>query len=159
MSATEGPSTSSPWSDYTQLQEDADRRKLDPKAWSADEKAEAFLDSLLVNTLRSDPNAREAWLNNLATNRAKKHRRRRALLRNYHRSHSASVPSTAHSDLERLETKERILAATTAEEWYALWAFAMGDDYKAVAAARGCSESALKSRVLRCRRRLMATCA
>src|SRR5208283_3453634 len=73
-------SESLPWGDYALLQRQADRRRLDAIAWAAEEQAEEFLDRLAANNLPTDPSCRKAWLDNLATNRAKKHRRRVAIL-------------------------------------------------------------------------------
>ena len=41
------------WGEYAHLQLGADRRKLNDKAWAADEEAEEFLESIANNTLKS----------------------------------------------------------------------------------------------------------
>ena len=57
------------------------------------------------------------------------------------------------------ETIERIRKNTNKDEWFALFALAAGEDYKSIAAAQGCTEAALKTRICRCRKRLYAMCA
>jgi DNA-directed RNA polymerase specialized sigma24 family protein len=150
---------SDPWAAYARLQQQTDRRKLDPKAWAAEEQADAFLDALAGDALKADPAAYEAWLANLATNRAKKHRRRMALLHGYQRTRPDSVSCKAHDAAVHKESIERVRVSTTSEEWVALMSLASGEEYKSVATTQGCTESALKSRVLRCRRRVLLACA
>jgi hypothetical protein len=150
---------SKPWDDYAKLQQRADRRKLDSKAWATDEQAEEFLNALARNSLKPDAKACEVWLQNLATNRAKKHRRRQALLHLYQHVRPSWEPSRAHDRAAQEEFLERVRTSTTPQEWSALWALARGEDYEAVAAAEGCTVAALKSKVSRCRQRLHGCCA
>jgi DNA-directed RNA polymerase specialized sigma24 family protein len=147
------------WGDYARLQAQADRRKLDPKAWAAEEQANQFIDAIANNDLKSNPEARQAWLENLATNRAKKHRRRAALLRLHQHCWPVAELSVAHDAAVANETVEKIKANTTTEEWWALVALSLGEAYKSLAMVQQCSESTLKTRISRCRKRLRAICA
>jgi DNA-directed RNA polymerase specialized sigma24 family protein len=150
---------SDPWDKYPPLQQQADRQKLDAKAWAAEEQANEFLDALACNTPIIDAKAFEVWLENLATNRAKKHRRRAALLHVYQHLRPISESSKAHNAAVLKEDLEIIQKNATKEEWVALQALAAGDDYKSLAVAQGCTVSALKTRISRCRKRLHAMCA
>jgi DNA-directed RNA polymerase specialized sigma24 family protein len=147
------------WGEYARLQQHADRRKLDVKAWAAEEQADAFLDAIANNTLEPDAEVRELWLINLATNRAKKHRRRAAILHGYVHFRPNSELPKGHDSVVLKETLARVQKSTTNDEWIALLALAVGDSYEALAAAQGCSKSALKTRISRCRKRLYDMCA
>jgi hypothetical protein len=147
-----------PWADYAYLQQQSDPRKLDAKAWTAEEQANEFLDAITTKTLKSASDAREIWLENLATNRAKKHRRRAALLRNYQRKCPTMVASEAHDSAVQNESVSRVRQHTSDEEWRILWALAMGDAYETVATVNDCTIAALKMRVSRCRKRLLIAC-
>jgi DNA-directed RNA polymerase specialized sigma24 family protein len=98
-------------------------------------------------------------LENLSKNRAKKHRRRaRSLHLNQH-FWAASEPSVAHNRAVAIEAIERIKENTTTDEWKALSALSNGESYAVVAAEHQCSESAVKTRISRCRKRLAMLCA
>lgn len=147
------------WAEYAHLQQQADRRKLDAKAWAAEEQADEFLNAIASDSHSSSATAREAWLTNLATNRAKKHRRRAAFLRVHLHVVPQWAPSKAHQQAVLNETIGRVRDKTSEDEWSALYALATGEKYKAVADARGCSEAALKTRISRCRKRVHSVCA
>jgi DNA-binding NarL/FixJ family response regulator len=150
-------SESHPWDDYVSLQRQADRRKLDAKAWAAEEQAEEFLDGLAANKLHTDPNLRKTWLDNLGTNRAKKHRRRVSILRRLVYFRPGFELSKVHESIAKKETLARVQKKATPDEWAVLFALASGGTYQDLADTRGCSEQTMKTRVSRCRKRLAMT--
>jgi DNA-directed RNA polymerase specialized sigma24 family protein len=147
-----------PWDEYAHLQQQADRRKIDAKSWAAEEQANEFLDAIANKTLESAPDARDRWLENLATNRARKHRRRAALLHKYEFKRPTLAFSIAHDSVVQNEGVWQVQQHTSYEEWRILLALASGDNYATVARAIGCTIAALKARVSRCRRRLLLAC-
>jgi hypothetical protein len=147
-----------PWDEYARLQQQADRKTLDPRAWAAEELANTFLDAIAANTLKSSYDAFQGWQKNLSTNRAKKHRRRAVLLEQYRYERPASVASQAHATAVRNEELYRVRRAVGGEEWRLLSDLANGGDYDGLAEATGCTISALKTRVSRCRRRVLMAC-
>jgi DNA-directed RNA polymerase specialized sigma24 family protein len=147
-----------PWDEYVRLQQQADRRKIDAKSWAAEEQANEFLDAIADRTLKSPADAREIWLENLATNRAKKHRRRAALLHKYQFKRPTLVFSNVHDSAVHNEGISRVQQHTSTEEWRILLALASGEKYAAVSKAIDCSIAALKARVSRCRQRLSLVC-
>ncbi|HTU88653.1 MAG TPA: hypothetical protein VMF69_01015 [Gemmataceae bacterium] len=147
-----------PWDDYAHLQQQADRRKIDAKSWTAEEQANEFLAAIADKTLKSALDARGTRMENLGTNRAKKHRRRAALMHDYRFNRPIVAFSKAHGLAVLNEDISQVQQQTSSEEWRMLWALANGDDYKTVAKAIGCTMAALKTRVSRCRRRLLHAC-
>jgi hypothetical protein len=151
-------SQSDPWTDYAILQQRANRSKIDARAWAAEEQANQFLIAIANGNLKPHSEGRQTWLDNLYTNRTKKHRRRtRSLLLNQH-FWAASEPSVAHNRAVAIEALERIKKSTTAHEWATLIALSNGESYEALAAQHQCSQSALKTRISRCRKQLMLLC-
>jgi hypothetical protein len=147
------------WREYARLQERTDRRKLDANAWIAEDQANEFLAALEKGRLSQSPGARGIWLDNLRANRGKKHRRRAALLHQYQHERPDSQRSLAEQIAIHNETLSRVRESTTAQEWMILVAVAAGQDYRSIAVAIGCSDSALKTRISRSRKRLSRSCA
>ncbi len=147
------------WGEYAILQRGANRRTTDARSWAADETAEAFLDALIDRRSRSTVSSHERFLKNIFTNRAKKHRRRAALLRRYQHRWPASIPPQAHAAAAANEALANIKKRASAEELTILFELARGKTYSEVATDQHFSESALKSKISRCRRRLFALCA
>jgi DNA-directed RNA polymerase specialized sigma24 family protein len=141
------------------MQKGADSKKLDARAWAADEQADAFLDGIRNNTLPLASGSRYSFLKNLSTNRAQKYRRRARLLREYQLTRPEFAAGDAHEQFVVNETVARIQEEMTEGERVLLTALADGDSYASIASTQRCTESALKSRILRCRRRVLALCA
>jgi len=146
------------WDEYLAVQKKTDRSKLDHYAWALEEQANHFLDS--IGRLPKTPEARSKSLRNLVLNRTKKHSRRRRLLEQWYLP--AVEPSPEDIAIGRLQHKQTIAlirAATSGAEWKILISLASGSDYPTVARQAGISLSALKSKVSRCRQRLLAVAA
>ena len=143
------------WDDYASIQQRRDRQPVDHRVWATEEQLDEFIDAVCGNRLPQKSELRSQWLDNLATNRAKKHRRRQSLLRNdYSFVCGRSQSSDPFEEVVRNESIARIRANTTAAEWRILWALACGDSYAAVGTRERLTVAALKSKVSRCRSRV-----
>lgn len=146
--------TSQAWDEYVALQSVAERsRRLDHKSWALDEQ----MDSLICNSVAEVSDQSVKRLHNLATNRAKKFRRRVQLLREeYFPACRLFDECDVLGCMCHQETIAQIREKTTQSELAVFQALADGDDYATIAAQSQLTMPALKSRISRCRARLQA---
>jgi DNA-directed RNA polymerase specialized sigma24 family protein len=148
-------SSSSHWDDYLTLQQRLDCQRVDHRAWATEEQLNEFLDAAAGNQLPQSPESRSKWLDNLATNRRKKHRRRLTLLRDdIAFVYGGPQPDDPFDLAARNDCVSQMRSQTTTDEWRILWARACGDSYEEIALREQLSVAALKSKISRCRKRL-----
>ena len=145
------------WCDYAFLQDRSRRLTVvNHAAWALEDQLDQFLDSLSKGVIPAEHEARDKWLTNLETNRAKKYRHRSALLRG--RAAFMEIEArVSPSPVEAISVTEQLAivqANTASQEWRILSNLAADDDYATVARAEGFTVPALKSKVYRCRARL-----
>jgi DNA-directed RNA polymerase specialized sigma24 family protein len=151
------------WADYAKLQNLSDHQPLNHKGWATEEELNEFLKAISENRLPNDTESRSQWLNNLATNRAKKFRRRQTILK----SNFAPIcrPYEEPRVLDRMVVSESLrlaCARLTPDEWKLFLKIARGDSYQQIGQSNGSAAAATKTRVSRCRsriRRLLPQCA
>ena len=144
------------WGTYANLQASSERRRrLDHKTWALDEQMDSLLDQFAGGELNNSRNQSENPLQNIVPNRAKKYRRRAALLRN---KYAPTRPICIECrKLECLCTQEaitRVRRRVTKIEWLVFKSLANGDDYAMIALRLGLSLASLKSQLFRSRARL-----
>lgn len=137
-----------PWAEYARLQEFADTSILNDRAWAVDEALDALLDKVEAGESLSRPQ-----VDNLVTNRAAKHRRRRACL-----SQNGPVLAACNVDEEnRLLARRRLrecISQCSQRECKVLMAAGFGETYRVIANEHGVAENTIKTWVRRARLRL-----
>src|SRR5205814_1717750 len=72
------------WAKFASLQERISKRKVvNHKAWALEDQADAFLEAVARGSLPAETERRDKWLDNLETNRQKKHRHRSQILQQW----------------------------------------------------------------------------
>ena len=141
---------SDPWAEYARIQRQANTPILSDRAWASDETLAAILDRLEQGQV-----SLPQQVDNLAANRATKHRRRRGSL-----AKNAQLLSlaTANDDsrLEALCDLDRYRRQCTTREWRILIAVGLGHTYGYIASAEAVPEATVKTWVRRVRLKLAA---
>ena len=144
------------WAKFASLQERITKRKVvDHKAWALEDQADAFLEAVAGGSLPAETERRDKWLDNLETNRQKKHRHRYDILQQW--IPDLNVPLDTLLPIDRIIVIEQLVQvrnSTTAQELRILCALAVDHNYETIADAEQMSIGALKVKVHRCRRRL-----
>ena len=137
------------WVTYTRIQRQADSNILSDRAWAIDEALDAILDEIELGKAVLAEQAE-----NLITNRASKHRRRRRSL-----AQNAQLFLTAINENSRLEALcdlGRHQRQCSELEWRILVSIGLGHTYGHIAVAEGVPEATVKTWVRRARLRLAA---
>jgi len=143
------------WAEYARIQRQADSTFLSDHAWARDEALEAILDKVERGQVVSAEQA-----DNLITNRATKHRRRRgsllrrglSLTQNAH----LRVATNRYGRLEALCDLGRHQRQCSEREWRVLVCVGLGLTYNRIADAEKVPEATIKTWVRRARLRLVA---
>jgi hypothetical protein len=147
-----------PWADYLLLQNQiADRVMVDHTLWALEDKADSLLNAIRDDTVPPAGIRRETWLENLQGNRNRKHRLRLKLLEQYYREVAISGP--IRSQLDEVIESERVIMvrnSTSAQEFRLLMRRAADHDYRAIARDENLIIAAVKTKVCRCRQRLLS---
>jgi hypothetical protein len=146
----------SAWEEFARLQRLACRSHLDNNGWTVEEQLDEFLEKYPQDPTPFDLHDCRRWLKNLASNRARKLRKRAKALR---REAPWLVRPAAPDPFEEAASKDqltRVKEQVSADEWRMLRGVAAAD-YATVARNLGLVVGTLKARVSRCRLRLCAT--
>jgi hypothetical protein len=144
------------WDDFAALQNSAaNRRQLDHKAWALEEQLDSFAE-LLSDSPSNEASAGKAKpVLNLVANRSKKFRRRDQLLRDsYQHICRKSCECRTIELLSRRESITEIRLRLSEDELRIFEDLADGADYLSIAGRHRMTQSALKSRISRCRQRV-----
>jgi hypothetical protein len=144
------------WDDFAAQQNAAaNRRRLDHTAWAMEEQLDSFVELLQSTPSNEVMHRRSKSILNLISNRTKKHRRRDEILRASYQ-HICRKSYNCNS-IELLICRERLNAIRfklSEDELRIFDDLAEGDDYVTIAARYRLTQSALKSRISRCRERV-----
>jgi hypothetical protein len=145
-----------PWADYLLFQNQiADRVVVNHTLWALEDKADSVLNAIRDDTVPPEGLRRETWLENLQSNRNRKHRLRLKLLEQYYRE--VTISGAIRSQLDELIDMERVIMvrnSTSGQEFRLLMRRAADHDYLAIARDEKLSIAAVKTKVCRCRQRL-----
>ncbi len=138
-----------PWAAYARIQRQADSKILSDQAWARDEALDAIIDKIERGQMVSAEQAE-----NLITNRASKHRRRRRSL-----AQNAQLFPTVVNEDSRLEALCDLgwhQRQCSELEWRILVSIGLGHTYGRIADAEEVPEATVKTWVRRARLRLAA---
>jgi hypothetical protein len=138
------------------MQQTADSRKLDPRAWANDERLDAYLDAMAGRTLPPELTELSRWLRYLPGNRAQKHKRRCRLQERFRNDLRRPEPPRPDVVAELSDELAWLQSGTTKREWRLLYQGVV-EGLEAVAKSEGMRLGTLKSLLSRCRARLRQT--
>jgi hypothetical protein len=146
------------WDAYAELQETAEKiQRLDHHSWGLDEQMEELLNQFVGGESTQSGLRSMNRVENLAANRAKKHRHRAKLLRTvFLKSVRGETPCDKFDALSNEESLNQVRRQVNNRQWEIFERLAAGDDYATIALEQRLTVSALKSRIARCRSRIRA---
>jgi DNA-directed RNA polymerase specialized sigma24 family protein len=136
------------WAEYSRLSEQADSDRLNDMAWATDEALDIVLERIAASRAIAPQTVA-----NLVRNRARKHRRRRAILAR----NATLFPTTAANDNARhdaLDVLNRSATVLTSLEARLLFGIGEGKTYGELARSEGAPEATIKTWVRRARMKI-----